>query len=632
MRLKFLSWSNIPIALKSHCLSFLVLAGLMVLGLVMSLQLSSLLEHNAETRTRLLVEAARGVITYFQHEESAGRLTNQQAKTMALGAIRTMRYDETQYFFVINEDGFILAHPGNSKLEGINIRDNTQKDGVNAFQMIAEAASNPGGAGFTRYFFSKPGENILLPKITYAMGIKPWNWILGTGNYVDDIAIQTRAASLQAAGIALLIGIPLGLVVFLLASSIVKPIVRAANALDRFAGGDYEAKIEDGDRRDEIGCIARGLLFLQQNARHYMELRRERENDAKASALVVESVAHALGRLSDGDLTCRVNETFSDKYLKIRDDFNSAAAKLEQAMLSVRSNTAMVVAGTEEFTAASADLAIRTEQQAANLEETAAALDEITTTVKRTADGSRQANAMVCQAKAEAAQSSQVAQETIIAMSAIERSSREINKIIEMIDKMALQTNLLSLNAAVEAARAGESGRGFAVVAAEIRSLAQQSAKAAKDIKDLISAAGQNVEHGVKLVTETGGTLERIVARFNEVHDIVVGISASAQEQAIGLDQINNSVIQMDLMTQQNAAMVEETNSASYALKNRTQELGRLIGFFELGKETSRENLLPPPVERVARPESRALAVARSSQAVAGKRDQQRDLDDWTAF
>jgi methyl-accepting chemotaxis protein len=301
-------------------------------------------------------------------------------------------------------------------------------------------------------------------------------------------------------------------------------------------------------------------------------------------------------------------------------------------MLSVRSNTAMVVAGTEEFTAASADLAIRTEQQAANLEETAAALDEITTTVKRTADGSRQANAMVCQAKAEAAQSSQVAQETIIAMSAIERSSREINKIIEMIDKMALQTNLLSLNAAVEAARAGESGRGFAVVAAEIRSLAQQSAKAAKDIKDLISAAGQNVEHGVKLVTETGGTLERIVARFNEVHDIVVGISASAQEQAIGLDQINNSVIQMDLMTQQNAAMVEETNSASYALKNRTQELGRLIGFFELGKETSRENLLPPPVERVARPESRALAVARSSQAVAGKRDQQRDLDDWTAF
>jgi methyl-accepting chemotaxis protein len=258
--------------------------------------------------------------------------------------------------------------------------------------------------------------------------------------------------------------------------------------------------------------------------------------------------------------------------------------KLQTAMTVIAANALGIRGGGEEISAAADDLSRRTEQQAASLEETAAALDEITATVKKTADGAKAANAVVAAAKGDAEHSGDVVRKAVEAMSAIERSSSQISQIIGVIDEIAFQTNLLALNAGVEAARAGDAGRGFAVVASEVRALAQRSATAAKEIKALISASGQQVAAGVDLVGETGKSLDRIVKQVAEISAVVTEISASAQEQSVGLAQVNTAINQMDQVTQQNAAMVEQSTAASHALSQEAEELARLVAAFKVGR------------------------------------------------
>jgi methyl-accepting chemotaxis protein len=259
-------------------------------------------------------------------------------------------------------------------------------------------------------------------------------------------------------------------------------------------------------------------------------------------------------------------------------------AQLQTLVSSIVENSATLRSGTQEISAATDDLARRTEQQAAGLEETAAALGEITGTVRKTADGAKQANEVVARTRIDAQKSGEIVRQAVSAMGSIENSSKQIGQIIGVIDEIAFQTNLLALNAGVEAARAGEAGRGFAVVASEVRALAQRSAEAAKEIKALISTSAQQVESGVKLVGETGQALERIVAQVAEITAVVSEIAASAQEQADGLNQVNIAINEMDQVTQQNAAMVEESSSASRTLAEGTQELVRLTEQFQVGK------------------------------------------------
>ncbi|MHC3126375.1 hypothetical protein OB03_03300, partial [Brevundimonas sp. GN22] len=238
-----------------------------------------------------------------------------------------------------------------------------------------------------------------------------------------------------------------------------------------------------------------------------------------------------------------------------------------------------------EISAASNDLSHRTEQQAATLEETAAALDQITVTVSRTADGAKEAASVVLGARSDAEHSGVVMNNAVQAMTAIESSSNQISAIIGVIDEIAFQTNLLALNAGVEAARAGDAGRGFAVVASEVRALAQRSAAAAKEIKTLISASGQQVSKGVDLVGQTGDALGRIVQRVAQIDALVNEIAASAQEQSTGLAQVNTAVNQMDQVTQQNAAMVEESTAACHALATEAEELAKSVSRFVVSQK-----------------------------------------------
>lgn len=314
---------------------------------------------------------------------------------------------------------------------------------------------------------------------------------------------------------------------------------------------------------------------------------RDRSETARAEAearqtRVVAIVGEALTGLSRGDLTSEVEGAFPDEYQSLQQDFNVAVRHLNQAMRAVADNARAIRSGSGEISQAADDLSRRTEQQAASLEQTAAALDQITATVNRTADGARQASQTVQAAKGDAETSGNVVRDAVGAMGEIEKSAQEISQIISVIDEIAFQTNLLALNAGVEAARAGEAGRGFAVVASEVRALAQRSADAAKEIKTLISLSSRQVDAGVELVGQTGQALQRIVSRVAEIDGLVSEIAASAHEQAVGLQQVNTAINQMDQVTQQNAAMVEETTAASHALHQQAESLSGSVERFRL--------------------------------------------------
>ncbi len=313
----------------------------------------------------------------------------------------------------------------------------------------------------------------------------------------------------------------------------------------------------------------------------------EREAAAKQQEFVVHAVAQGLEKLSSGDLLFRLTSAFGGDYEKLRNDFNAAMAKLQETMQAIATNTQGVRSGAEEITQASDDLSRRTEQQAASLEETAAALDQITATVRRTSEVANEARALVSTSKSDAERSGEVVRQTVGAMDGIESSSKQIANIIGVIDEIAFQTNLLALNAGVEAARAGDAGRGFAVVATEVRALAQRSADAAKEIKALISTSTQQVDTGVKLVSETGQALGRIVTQVSQLNNLVTELAASAKEQSTGLGEVNMAVNQMDQVTQQNAAMVEQATAASHSLSDEAAELARLVGQFRIGESVA---------------------------------------------
>lgn len=398
--------------------------------------------------------------------------------------------------------------------------------------------------------------------------------------------------------------------------------------MDELAAGKTDADVPFQSDKHETGKIAATLAAMREGLT-------VQQTQKSEMTLVVSSLATALRQLSGGDLVTRLTAPFAAEYEKLRIDYNAAMENLQGAMKSIAVNSGGIRSGAGEISQASDDLSRRTEQQAASLEETAAALDEITATVRKTAEGSKQANSVVATTRTDAEASGQVVQETVAAMAEIEKSSKQISQIIGVIDEIAFQTNLLALNAGVEAARAGDAGRGFAVVASEVRSLAQRSSEAAKEIKGLISASSQHVETGVELVGNAGKALQKIVVKVNEISGLVSEIAASAQEQATALAEVNTAINQMDQVTQQNAAMVEQSTAASHSLTQEADELMNLVSHFQTGAEAAQAGGAhargapargKPPGQPIARQQLRVTRFA-SSGSAALKPD-----DDWQEF
>ena len=306
--------------------------------------------------------------------------------------------------------------------------------------------------------------------------------------------------------------------------------------------------------------------------------RRRRAAAAAQVKHVVDALGEGLEQLAKGALTYRITEEFADEYKKVQDDFNAAISQLQETIGSIVTSTREVSNAAGEISSSTTDLSQRTEEQAASLEETSASMEEISATVKQNAENAQQANQFATGTREVGDRGGEVVAEAVKAMSRIEDSSRKISDIIGVIDEIARQTNLLALNAAVEAARAGEAGRGFAVVASEVRSLAQRSSQAAKDIKDLITNSSDQVQEGVELVNRAGTSLNEILASIKKVADIVSDIAAASAEQATGLEQVNKALSQMDEVTQQNSALVEENAATAKTLEHQAQCDGRAGG------------------------------------------------------
>lgn len=307
------------------------------------------------------------------------------------------------------------------------------------------------------------------------------------------------------------------------------------------------------------------------------------EDDATISALRT-----ALEALAKGDLSYRIDATFPAKSEVLKRDFNAATSQLEEILSGVADVVSSIRNGSTDISRSSHELSRRTEQQASSLEETAAAVDQITTTVQRTAQSTNELAAATSKTRQAAERSGHVVKNAIDAMSEIENSSGQISQIIGVIDDIAFQTNLLALNAGVEAARAGEAGKGFAVVAQEVRELAQRSANAAKEIKQLISTSSDQVEKGVGLVGDTGKALEAIVSEIAGISGLIAEIAQTSKDQATGVREINSAIGNMDQMTQQNANMVSETASSSRNLASEADHLAELIGRLKIARADAR--------------------------------------------
>jgi len=460
-------------------------------------------------------------------------------------------------------------------------------------------------------------------------------------------------------GIVLGIALSLGLALYIVLGTITRPLAALTLATTSLAGGNAKTEIPGTGRKDEIGDIAAALQVFKTNLiakeetdsrlqQHYADRDRQLKTQQAEELAAGEQIADLCRKISAGDLSVRMDESNRKGYFlvvsqqlnhlaetlqtvtnelasvmeaiargdlsrrissdflgvfgKLKDSANGTATRLQEFASRLEATAEGVRSGSSEISVGSQDLAHRTESQAAMIEQTAASMQEVTTTVKLNADNAQNANQLAAVARDTAEKGGVVTQEAVEAVSQIEESARKISDIVGLIDEIAFQTNLLALNASVEAARAGEAGKGFAVVAQEVRSLAQRSASASKEIKTLISASNAQVKTGAALVNQTGNSLGEIVSAIKKVADIVAEIAAASREQATGLDQINTAVGSMDEMTQRNAALVEETTAAAQSLAGQSHELAELAGFFRAGGSRTAASAVPapPPAARPA--------------------------------
>ncbi|WP_336269384.1 methyl-accepting chemotaxis protein [Vreelandella arctica] len=538
-----------------------------------------LLIEERRASVRDIVQMATTAIAPIYAEAGAN---DREAKARAAEILRAMRFEGENYIFVYEFDGTNVVLPLSPAREGTNLNDLQAPDGTYIVRDFISVGQ--GGGGFYEYPWEYPGTNEPEPKHSYIDQLEKWGWIVGAGVYmtdVDDAVAELEAAAAADLRQSIIFSSLLGLGLFVV-----------------------------------IALLTYGLV-------------RRTVGPIKRTSAAMHDIAQ--GR---GDLTRRLTVESSDEIGELGIQFNAFVARMQETLRDVRSSTLSVHQAAGEISQSSEELATRTEQAAANLQQTSASMEEITSNVNHSADNAQQANTLVLS-------TAEVAREGEAAMGQVETTMQDINDsasrisdIISMIDAIAFQTNILALNASVEAARAGEHGRGFAVVAQEVRILASRSSDASKEIRTLIDASVQHTNSGAKLVRNAGDTMREIVSSVAKVTDVIGEITAGAKEQSSGIGQINTAVAEMDTMTQQNAAMVQESTTAAANMRRHAEHLNQLINSFVLGDDepTPRHQALASPsasqrgnANGLKRP---ALAAKPSSQPSSSHQAE----DEWEAF
>ncbi|WP_279587326.1 methyl-accepting chemotaxis protein [Paraburkholderia caballeronis] len=468
-------------------------------------------------------QVAVGIVAFYQKKAAANELSTDEAKRLAIAALRNLRYgdDQSGYFGIFDSSVVALLLPSKPSLESKNQSDLVDPHGTHLAVDIVRSSS-PGGDHFSRYVWVKPGKPEPVAKLTYSALVPEWDWHVYTGVYLDDVEDAFIAALLRNLTVVGLIGIAMTAGMLWLIRSIRTSLGGdpdyAADLCRRIAAGDLSARVELAD--DDGGSLLHAMNQMQQQ--------------------LIDTVQH------------------------------------------IQTSSALIATGATEIASGNMDLSSRTEQQAASLQQTAASMEELTATVKHNTDNARQGNTLAVNASQIAERGGTVVRRVVDTMHGISGTSERVEQIIGVIDSIAFQTNILALNAAVEAARAGEHGRGFAVVASEVRSLAQRCASAAKEIKELISQSVAQVDEGSKLVNEAGGTIAEIVASAKRVADLMGEIAAASEEQHTGIEQVSRAVSQMDEVTQQNAALVEQASAAAQSMAAQSSGLREVASRFRL--------------------------------------------------
>jgi methyl-accepting chemotaxis protein len=478
--------------------------------------------------------------------------------------------------------------------------------------------------------------------VTYAkpLELDYANWAIVAEQDVSETMAPVWAQGKIQIVVSVLLTAVLSLLGWMFARTITRPLNEICGDMEQISGGDFETEVQTADRGDEIGNLGKTLVAMRGDLKKARDAEEQRAIAAREQEGVVDKLSAGLGQLSNGDFARTIDEPFGAEHDALRLDFNKTVHQLNETVSQVVESADSIKSGAAEISQSSLDLSQRTENQAATLEETAAALKEMTSNVQSAAEGTRNVESVVAEARSEAEVSGEVVRDAVSAMTEIEEGSRHISQIIGVIDDIAFQTNLLALNAGVEAARAGDAGRGFAVVASEVRALALKSSDAASEIKDLISASTQQVESGVVLVGKAGEALTSITERVNNISSLVTEIARSATDQSAGLAEINSSVVQLDQVTQANAAMVEEATAAGQMLAKDASELMTMVSSFKTDATLVAEAPVeafapssPAPAPQVATSaEESTPAPQRKAPAMAAQGNAAVDMDLWQDF
>jgi methyl-accepting chemotaxis protein len=513
----FMALSKLRLITKFRILIGSAILGVIVISAVGLLSERRQLLEERKAAVRQAVEIAYGILQQQHQLARDGKISEEMAKRAAIEQVRSLRYADGEYFFITDHRPYVVMHAIKPELEGKDASGINDTQGRPVFVNIVNA-TRANGAGFVTYTWPKPGESQPVPKLSYAKAFVPWNWVIGSGEYIDNIDAVFRKHALQGIVGSFL----LTLLLFLIGRAISKSITEPINASVRMAMA-----------------------------------------------------------VATGDLTQTATVTGRDEASQVLTALNVMNASLNRIVANVRDGAQSISAASSQIAHGNMDLSVRTEQQASSLEETASSIEELASTVKHNAYNAQQASQMATSASEIARRGGKSMADVISTMEEINGSAHKMSKIIGVIDSIAFQTNILALNAAVEAARAGESGRGFAVVATEVRTLAQRSATAAKEIKALIDDSVGKVQVGSELVSSAGATMREVEASVRRVTDIVAEIAQASSEQRSGIEQVNVAITQIDSVTQQNAALVEESAAAAQALQEQAIALNTAVSAFK---------------------------------------------------